>query len=117
MCNNNNKNEEHNKQAPPRISFSNDLVESSRSHSHYRDAPVSSNFEFSFSSYSMMPADELFFKGRLLPFPLKEVNSIKISSSTTAAVKIKNNEVSLRPPKNPTGWRAFLGLTKSKQIP
>ncbi|XP_047949058.1 probable membrane-associated kinase regulator 1 [Salvia hispanica] len=114
MYNNNNNNEEHNKQAPPRISFSNDLVESSRSHSHYRDAPVSSDFEFSVSSYSMMPADELFFKGRLLPFPLKEENNIKKSSSTSAAVKIKNNE---SPPKNPTRWRAFLGLTKSKQIP
>ncbi|KAL1564127.1 hypothetical protein AAHA92_06520 [Salvia divinorum] len=117
------KKQEHNK-APPmsvssRISFSNDLVESSRSHSHYHDAPVSSDFEFSVSNYSMMSADELFFKGRLLPFPLKEEEEEEnnINSSTTL-----KNDVSLRPPKNPTRWRAFLGLTKShigskKQLP
>lgn len=115
----------------PRISFSNDFVESSRSHSHshthshsntraaaYRDAPVSSDFEFSKSNYSMISADELFFKGRLLP--LKEGCSSSSSQKTTTLRDELQNEdeengesFSLRPPKNPTRWRGFLGLRKS----
>ncbi|XP_051127293.1 uncharacterized protein LOC127248802 [Andrographis paniculata] len=117
----------------PRISFSNDFVESShhsQSHHHhhrpaaasYRDAPVSSDFEFSVSNYSMMSADELFFKGRLLP--LKETSCSSSSGSfqkttTTLRDELQNNEedggddFSLRPPKNPTRWRGFLGLRKS----
>ncbi|XP_011099149.1 uncharacterized protein LOC105177630 [Sesamum indicum] len=110
----------------PRISFSNDFADSSHSHSHshshsrtvaaaYRDAPVSSDFEFSVSNYSMMSADELFFKGRLLP--LKE-SSCSSSKTTTLRDELQNEEdesddFSLRPPKNPTRWRGFLGLRKS----
>ncbi|KAL2499694.1 hypothetical protein Adt_25244 [Abeliophyllum distichum] len=103
----------------PRISFSNDFVESSSSHSHSHShqqirAPVSSDFEFSVSNYSMMSADELFFKGRLLPF--KESSSQK---TTTLRDELQNEEeeevdFSLRPPKNFTRWkRGFLGLRKS----
>ncbi|KAK4416205.1 hypothetical protein Salat_2446000 [Sesamum alatum] len=122
-----NQNSEH-KGAPPispRISFSNDFADSSHSHSHsahsrsaYRDAPVSSDFEFSVSNYSMMSADELFFKGRLLP--LKESSSCSSSSKTTTLrdellqnEEDESDDFSLRPPKNPTRWRGFLGLRKS----
>ncbi|EYU44389.1 hypothetical protein ABFS82_08G048900 [Erythranthe guttata] len=139
----------------PRISFSNDFVESSQySHSNfnsnsnsnfnshrqiraaaaaYRDAPVSSDFEFSVTNYSMMSADELFFKGRLLP--LKESccssnGTYNGGKTTTLRDELEQNEeeeeedgaggssgnggsFSLRPPKNPTRWRGFLGLRKS----
>lgn len=122
-----NQNQDH-KGAPPmspRISFSNDFVESSRSHSQphngaaaaYRDAPVSSDFEFSVSSYSMMPADELLFKRRS-SHPLKEGCS-NSQKTTTLRDELQNEDVesnesfSLRPPKNPTRWRGFLGLRKS----
>lgn len=109
----------------PRISFSNDFVESSRSHSHqqiraaYRDAPVSSDFEFSVSNYSMMSADELFFKGRLLPLKESCSSSSNFQKTTTLRDELQNEEedesenISLRPPKNPTRWRGFLGLRKS----
>lgn len=102
----------------PRISFSNDFVESSSSRSHSQQqisAPVSSDFEFSVSNYSMMSADELFFKGRLLPF--KESSSQKI---TTLRDELQNGEdeegvgFSSRPPKNFTRWKkGFLGLRKT----
>lgn len=120
----------------PRISFSNDFVDSHShshshlphphshplSHSHYRDAPVSSDFEFSVSNYSMMSADELFFKGRLLPLKENCSTSSGNSKTTTLRDELQNDEeddgsgnsnFSLRPPKNPTRWRGFLGLRKS----
>ncbi|KAG6392909.1 hypothetical protein SASPL_147137 [Salvia splendens] len=97
-------NQEQNKAPPmsPRISFSNDFVESSsRSHSRYRDAPVSSDFEFSVTNYSMMSADELFSKGRLLP--------LKEGKTTTLRDELQNDDEDededqdqQRPPKNPT---------------
>ncbi|XP_057768963.1 uncharacterized protein LOC130989002 [Salvia miltiorrhiza] len=130
MYNQNNPGDHKGAGAPPmspRISFSNDFVESSRSHSRaaaaaaYRDAPVSADFEFSVSNYSMMSADELFFKGRLLP--LKE-GCCSSGKTTTLRDELKNEDedqeeeetsgsFSLRPPKNPTRWRGFLGLRKS----
>lgn len=98
----------------PRISFSNDFVESShdshqQNRSAYSDAPVS-DFEFSVSNYSMMSADELLFKGRLLPFKGK---------TTTLRDELQNEEeysddFSLKPPKNPTRLRGFLGLRKPR---
>ncbi|XP_075500287.1 uncharacterized protein LOC142538875 [Primulina tabacum] len=107
----------------PRISFSIDFVEPSHSHSQshardpYRDAPVSSDFAFSVSNYSMMSADELFSKGRILPY--KEGcsgNSSQFSRTTTLRDELQNEEedgdFSARPPKNPTRWRGFLGLRK-----
>ena len=57
----------------PRISFSNDFVDTqyaSKYESNYREAPVSADFEFSIKNKSMIPADEIFFQGTLLP--LKE---------------------------------------------
>ncbi|KZV47524.1 hypothetical protein F511_14596 [Dorcoceras hygrometricum] len=106
----------------PRISFSIDFVEpSSHSHSHsardpYRDAPVSSDFAFSVSNYSMMTADELFSKGRILPYK-DGGNASQFLKATTLRDELQINEeedgdFSSRPPKNPTRWRGFLGLRK-----
>lgn len=113
----------------PRISFSNDFVDSashSNSHSHhhhqvmraYRDAPVSSSdFEFSVTNYSMMSADELFSQGRLLP--LKESSSSQFHHKSTLRDELmveddRDHDFSLRPPKSSsTKWKGFLGLKKS----
>ncbi|CAF2037734.1 unnamed protein product [Brassica napus] len=69
----------------PRISFSNDFVETRPETTKTpRSSPLSKpegsssatdNFEFSVSDYTMMPADELFSKGKLLPF--KETNQVQ----------------------------------------
>ncbi|XP_059294942.1 uncharacterized protein LOC132048011 [Lycium ferocissimum] len=110
----------------PRISFSNDFVESSRSNSishssqlHqmmkndrvYRDAPVSSDFEFNVTNYSMMSADQLFSKGRLLP--LKESCSHKTTTLRDELLHEDKDDFSLRPPKSSTRWKGLLRLKKS----
>lgn len=54
----------------PRISFSNDFADTqqaAKQENKYREAPVSADFEFSVRNYSMTPADEIFFKGMLVP--------------------------------------------------
>ncbi|EPS62320.1 hypothetical protein M569_12472, partial [Genlisea aurea] len=97
----------------PRISFSSDFAVVDRSAaSSYRDAPVSSDFEFSVNDLPMMSADQLFFKGRLLP--LKEEESSG-SQRTTLRDELRNEEGDSgdRPAKNPARWRGFLGLRKS----
>ncbi|CAA0840949.1 Unknown protein [Striga hermonthica] len=106
--------------ASPRISFSNDFIEAGGSRvGAYRDAPVS-DFEFSVGGYSMMTADELFFKGRLLP--LKEGSAANTAAGRTLRDELENGGdeegdggggFSLRPPKNPAKWRGFWGLRKS----
>lgn len=56
----------------PRISFSNDFADTQhpikKHEPSYSEAPANSDFEFSVKSYSMTStADEIFFKGILLP--------------------------------------------------
>lgn len=68
-----------------------------------------------------MTADELFFKGRLLPFKDSAAGSV-IGQKTTLRDELLAGEddhsagagVSLRPPKaSTTRWKGFLGLRKS----
>lgn len=104
----------------PRISFSNDFVDTNQASKLERnttrsDAPVSTDFEFSVSNYSMMSADELFFKGRLLPF-----KDNKRPTTTLREELLVDDEdeyqssFSLRPPKGSSNrWKGFLGLRKS----
>ncbi|KAI4314960.1 hypothetical protein L6164_027815 [Bauhinia variegata] len=103
----------------PRISFSSDFVDAQQviqQARSSRDAPVSSDFEFSVSNYSMMSADELFFKGRLLPFKDNCNNQIQRTTTTLREELLVNDEYqdfSQRPPKGSTKWKGFLGLRKS----
>jgi len=105
----------------PRISFSNDFVDlqqamkqqertSSRSDTHI--PVVSSDFEFSVTNYSMMSADELFSKGRLLPY---KDNKMQRTTTTLKQELLHNDDeydaFSLRPPKG--RWKGLLGLRKS----
>ncbi|KAM3342724.1 hypothetical protein P3S68_027690 [Capsicum galapagoense] len=104
----------------PRISFSNDFVHSSTSSQHhqmmriYRDAPVSSDFEFNVTNYSMMSADQLFSKGRLLPFKESCSSSHKTTTLRDELLhEDKDEHFSSRPPKSSTRWKGLLGLKKS----
>ncbi|CAL0312803.1 unnamed protein product [Lupinus luteus] len=115
----------HNQCVPmsPRISFSNDFVDSQQAMKQERGSPrsdsslVSSDFEFSVTNYNMMSADELFSKGRLLPFKDNKVHK----GTTTLREELlvdedeEYQEFSLRPPKgsSSTRWKGFLGLRKS----
>ncbi|CAN4082893.1 unnamed protein product [Withania somnifera] len=102
----------------PRISFSNDFIDSSATSSqqlmmknHERDAPVSSDFEFSVTNYSMISADELFSKGRLLPF--KETHKTTTIRDELLNDDNDDDDFTLRIPKSPTRWKGLLGLKKS----
>ncbi|TKY70564.1 hypothetical protein E2542_SST06855 [Spatholobus suberectus] len=110
----------------PRISFSNDFVDVQQAMKQQEqrgsrsDAPVSSDFEFSVTNYSMMSADELFFKGRLLSYNDNCNNQMQQRATTTLKEELLMNDdeydqgFSLRPPKvSSTRWKGLLGLRKS----
>jgi hypothetical protein len=113
--------------ASPRISFSSDFVDlqqSIKQERSSRDAPPagSSDFEFSVSNYSMMSADELFFKGRFLPFK-DNYNNNQMQRTTTTTLRDEllvdddDDESSvLKPPKGSTRWKGLLGLNKRTHI-
>ncbi|KAI6695241.1 hypothetical protein NL676_022951 [Syzygium grande] len=116
-----NKNHHHHHHlVSPRISFSNDFAESQytakQERSTAREAPASSDFEFSVSSYSMMSADELFCKGKLLPFkekPTAEKGTTTLREELLAGDEDTGCSASSRPPKGSGRWKGFLGLRKS----
>lgn len=112
----------------PRISFSNGFVLDSAtgasSVKYERSSavsPSSSDFEFSVGSYNMMTADELFFKGRLLP--LKDTSINAQMGRTTLRDELVSGErdahASLAPSssrmstKMPHRWKSLLGLSRS----
>lgn len=113
----------------PRISFSNDFVDvqqamklqEQRGGSSRSDTPVSSDFEFSVANYTMMSADELFFKGRLMSSTYVNTDNNNQQRATTTLKEellINDDEYdhnfSLRPPKpSSTRWKGLLGLRKS----
>ncbi|OIT30952.1 PREDICTED: uncharacterized protein LOC109209328 [Nicotiana attenuata] len=138
MYNNKNNSADHHKlfssMTSPRISFSNDFIDLSQQQHHqhimkndttsyYRDAPVSSDFEFSVANHSMITgADELFSKGRLLPFKEKKTTTTTTTTSTSTTTlrdELLNNDeddFTLRIPKSSsssTRWKGLLGLKKS----
>jgi len=113
-------NSEHKGHCPPmspRISFSNDFVDSQqimKQERSSRETPVSTDFEFSVTNYSMMSADELFFKGRLLPFKDNGSNQMQRTIRDELLVDDdEGDEVSPRPPKGSTRWKGLLGLKRS----
>lgn len=115
----------HSLSVSPRISFSNDFVDTQQVSNQEKttnrsDGAVSSDFEFSVSNYSMMSADELFFKGRLLPFKdsNKKINTLREELLVDDDEVCERQGFSLRPPKgssssSTTRWKGFLGLRKS----
>ncbi|XP_047326696.1 uncharacterized protein LOC124930391 [Impatiens glandulifera] len=75
----------------PRISFSADFINVPiKNEGGYREPPVSSDFEFSVSGYSMISADEVFCKGKLMP--LKEESCSKMSTSTLRDELLVNDD-------------------------
>lgn len=109
--------------ASPRISFSSDFVDIQQSlrqqeqQQQQRSASAtaaasSSDFEFSVSNYSMMPADELLFQGRLLPFKDSHKGSTTLRDELLLEHDEENDDVSPLPSR-PGRWKGFLGLKKS----
>ncbi|XWS68015.1 hypothetical protein CRYUN_Cryun04dG0054000 [Craigia yunnanensis] len=106
----------------PRISFSNDFADPHQGikyESNYREAPVSSDFEFSVKNYAMIPADEIFLKGMLLP--LKGNNGIeqgrKLTLRDTLLVDDDDFEDSLPVLQKGSGWwKERLGLKRTNVV-
>ncbi|KAL3538882.1 hypothetical protein ACH5RR_002248 [Cinchona calisaya] len=93
----------------PRISFSNDFADTQQPIKHensYREAPVSSDFEFSVSGYDMISADELFFKGKILP---TKTSTLK----DELLVEDDYTDMSPRLSKGMSRWKERLGLKRS----
>ncbi|XP_021752410.1 uncharacterized protein LOC110717922 [Chenopodium quinoa] len=106
----------------PRISFSNDFVESHNhnlNHHHFTRSelapPASSDFEFSVTNSNTLTttADELFSKGRLLPF--KDNGNGQRTLRDELLVNDDDVGFSPKPPKGSSSnrWKGFLGLRKS----
>ncbi|KAI4326109.1 hypothetical protein MLD38_031452 [Melastoma candidum] len=126
----------------PRISFSNDFVESHgncgsgatsvalrqepRAPYSPEAAAGSSDFEFSVSNHNMMSADELFFKGRILPSFRESKTTLReelLVEEEEEEGKEEEEEVSeRRPTRGSVGrsstvgrWKGFLGLRKGRK--
>ncbi|XP_019058971.1 PREDICTED: uncharacterized protein LOC104821274 [Tarenaya hassleriana] len=114
----------------PRISFSNDFVEikpekknntRTKTESHLMSTS-SSDFEFSVANYTMMPADELFSKGKLLPF--KETSHVQRTLREELLIEEEGSEeddFTLRPPPSSSSsskgkWKGLLGLKRNHVI-
>ncbi|KAL7118956.1 hypothetical protein ACP275_02G033200 [Erythranthe tilingii] len=107
----------------PRISFSNDFADSQQPstmlENSYREAPVSSDFAFSVPNYTMISADEVFFKGKMVPS--KDNNNC--SKTTTLRDELLGgsdddyDDVSPRlAAKGSCRWRERLGLKRSSHV-
>ncbi|XP_010939440.1 uncharacterized protein [Elaeis guineensis] len=98
----------------PRISFSNDFVMEPPPPAPRTPAPPADpNFEFSVGSHHMMAADQLFFKGRLLP--LKENHHGAGAQRVTTLrdeLRAHDGDDDGRPPKGSIRWKELLGLRK-----
>lgn len=98
--------------AGPRISFSSDFLEPVKLEKSYREAPVSSDFEFSVRNYSMISADEVFFDGKMLPsresFTKAKTLRDELLSSDDGC-----EDVSSRRVKGTSRWRERFGLKRT----
>ncbi|KAJ4716328.1 putative BEST plant protein match is: (TAIR:plant.1) protein [Melia azedarach] len=100
----------------PRISFSNDFADTQKQESNYREAPVSSDFEFSARNFSMIPADEIFFKGMMMPS--KDNYSNQMRKMTTLREELLAGDDGYdnalpRVPKSSGWWKERLGLKRA----
>ncbi|KAF9684299.1 hypothetical protein SADUNF_Sadunf04G0103500 [Salix dunnii] len=107
----------------PRISFSSDFVDAQQAikyESSYREAPVSTDFEFSVKDYSMIPADEIFFKGTMLPLKDNCSNNNQQRKMTLRDELLVDDEVkddAFPTPKSSGWWKEKLRLKKGHFTP
>ncbi|KDP42305.1 hypothetical protein JCGZ_01629 [Jatropha curcas] len=108
----------------PRISFSSDFAESQEAIKYerksYREAPVSSDFEFSVPNYSMIPADEIFCKGMILPLKENCTNQLRKMTLRDELLVDDEDEDEFdalpRVHKSSVWWKERLSLKRSTHI-
>ncbi|KAL2231569.1 uncharacterized protein LOC105172723 [Sesamum indicum] len=103
----------------PRISFSNDFADPQHPinlENSYREAPASSDFEFSVPSYTMISADELFCKGKMLPSRGNCVKTPTLRDQLLAGDDDCEEIGPSRLAKSTGRWRERLGLKRSHSI-
>ncbi|THU52198.1 hypothetical protein C4D60_Mb10t01470 [Musa balbisiana] len=94
----------------PRMSFSSDF-NMEPPPARTPGPPPDPDFEFSVGSRPMIAADQLFFKGRLLP--LKDSHQGGGHHRiTTLRDELRNNDDEERPPKGSVKWKGLLGLRR-----
>ncbi|KAI0507128.1 hypothetical protein KFK09_013246 [Dendrobium nobile] len=100
----------------PRISFSNDFaVEPPPPPQQRSAAPPDTNFEFAVGGRPMIAADELFFKGRMLPLR----DTCPTPGAATGRITTLRDELRgegdewSRPPKGSPRWKEFLGFRRA----
>ncbi|KAK4345367.1 hypothetical protein RND71_035543 [Anisodus tanguticus] len=106
----------------PRISFSNDFFDTQkepplRHDNVYKEAPVSSDFEFSVPGYSMISADELFCKGKLLPLRDNCTKTTTLKDELLAAADDNDDVFPRMRKKVMRSWKERLGLKRSHIFP
>ena len=105
----------------PRISFSNDFVETKQPlklENIYREAPVSSDFEFSVKDRCMISADEIFFQGKLLPLKDSLRNHVLVKTTLRDELQVNEEEDDTSFPKftkisSGSCWKEKFGFRKS----
>ncbi|XP_030450198.2 uncharacterized protein LOC115672533 [Syzygium oleosum] len=105
----------------PRISFSHDFADTQQQppirHEarKYKEAPVSSDFEFSVNNNSMIPADEIFSKGKLLPLKSNGANPLRKMTLRDELLMDddSSNDALPRLTSTPGRWRERWGLKRS----
>ncbi|KAJ6385744.1 hypothetical protein OIU77_028841 [Salix suchowensis] len=86
--------------------------------SSYREAPVSTDFEFSVKNYSMIPADEIFFKGTMLPSKDNCINVNHLRKMTLRDELLVDDKYDAFPaPKISGWWKEKLGLKRGHIAP
>lgn len=99
----------------PRISFSNDFLDSQypiKSDKSYREAPVSSDFEFSVKNYSMISADEVFFNGKMVPL-MENFTKTTIRDELLSG---GDNNGGVSKVKQLKSWKERFGLKRSHNV-
>ncbi|GAV66347.1 hypothetical protein CFOL_v3_09857 [Cephalotus follicularis] len=105
----------------PRISFSNDFADATHAMKQeikYREAAASSDFEFSVRNNTMIPADQVFFEGMLLPLKENRTNQLpKMTLRDELLVDDEFEDALPRQQRTSSGWwRERLGLKRANIV-
>ncbi|KAL8027668.1 hypothetical protein ABFS82_14G108800 [Erythranthe guttata] len=102
----------------PRISFSSDFGVFPQLENTYREAPVSSDFEFSAPDYNSMSisADEIFSNGKMLPLSTRNSNCPKVGTTLRDELLIDDEYKGVASSKGIRRWKNMLGLKRKQGI-